>query len=69
VLLEDTSPAPLIPENTIYHTVLGAASGDVRAVIVDGQVVVDRGVAQLVDEEQLKSRAMQTIRRLWKGTA
>jgi 5-methylthioadenosine/S-adenosylhomocysteine deaminase len=69
VLLEDSSPAPLIPENTIYHTVLGAASGDVRAVIVDGQVVLDGGVAQLVDEEQLKSRAMHTIRRLWKGSA
>ena len=69
VLLEDSSPAPLGPENAIYHTVLGAASGDVRAVIVDGQVVIDRGVAQLVDEEQLKHRSMDTIHRLWEGSA
>jgi len=69
VLLEDSSPAPLIPENVVYHTVLGAASGDVRAVIVDGQVVFDKGVAQLVDEDQLRGRAMDTIRKLWKGSA
>ena len=69
VLLEDSSPAPLIPENVVYHTVLGASSGDVRAVIVDGQVVFDRGVAQLVDEERLRGRAMDTIRKLWKGRA
>jgi len=67
VLLNDSSPAPLLPENVIYHTVLGASSGDVAAVIVDGQVVVERGVAQLVDEERLKQRAMDTIRRLWDG--
>jgi cytosine/adenosine deaminase-related metal-dependent hydrolase len=69
VLLEDSSPAPLIPENVVYHTVLGASSGEVRAVIVDGQVVFDKGVAQLVDEEQLRGRAMDTIRKLWKGSA
>jgi 5-methylthioadenosine/S-adenosylhomocysteine deaminase len=67
VLLEDSSPAPLTPENVVYHTVLGASSGDVRAVIVDGQVVFDKGVAQLVDEEQLRGRAMDTIHKLWKG--
>ena len=69
VLLEDSSPAPLVPENAMYHTVLGATSGDVRAVIVDGQIVMDRGIAQLVDEEQLKRKSMDTIRRLWKGSA
>jgi cytosine/adenosine deaminase-related metal-dependent hydrolase len=69
VLMENTAPAPLIPENSIYHTVLGATSGDVSAVIVDGQLVFDRGAAQLVDDEQLKRRAMDTIRKLWKGSA
>jgi 5-methylthioadenosine/S-adenosylhomocysteine deaminase len=67
VLIDNNSPAPLIPENVVYHTVLGAGSGDVAAVIVDGQVVVDRGVTQLVEEKELENRAMNTIRRLWKG--
>jgi 5-methylthioadenosine/S-adenosylhomocysteine deaminase len=67
VLLRDNSPAPLIPENVVYHTVLGAAAGDVAAVIVDGQVVFDGGVAQLVEEKDLERRAMDTIRRLWQG--
>jgi cytosine/adenosine deaminase-related metal-dependent hydrolase len=67
VLIDDSSPAPLISDNVVYHTVLGASAGDVAAVIVDGQIVVDRGAAQLVDEMELKDRAMDTIRRLWKG--
>ena len=67
ILLKDSSPAPLLPENAIYHTVLGASSADVTAVIVDGQVVVEKGAAQLVNEEQLKQRAMDTVRRLWDG--
>jgi 5-methylthioadenosine/S-adenosylhomocysteine deaminase len=67
VLLEDNSPAPLIPENVVYHTVLGAVAGDVAAVIVDGQVVFDGGEAQLVEEKDLERRAMDTIRRLWQG--
>jgi 5-methylthioadenosine/S-adenosylhomocysteine deaminase len=67
VLIDDNSPAPLISDNVVYHTVLGAAAGDVAAVIVDGQIVVDRGAVQLVDEQDLKDRAMETIRRLWKG--
>jgi hypothetical protein len=41
----------------------------VRAVIVDGQVVIDEGVAQLADEEQLKGRAMETIRKVWNRNA
>jgi len=67
ILLEDNSPAPLIPENLIYHAVLGAASSDVTTVIVDGQVVVSQGVARMVDEDELRQRAMDTIRKLWKG--
>ena len=65
VLLNDRAPAPLLPENVIYHTVLGASSGDVAAVIVDGEIVVEGGTAQLVNEQELRGRAMQTIQRLW----
>jgi 5-methylthioadenosine/S-adenosylhomocysteine deaminase len=68
VLLNDSSPAPLLPENVVYHTVLGASSGDVAAVIVDGEVVVERGAAHLVKEQELRTRAMETIHRLWDGS-
>ena len=67
VLVQNSSPAPLIPANVIYHTVLGASSGDVTTVMVDGQVVVENGAAQLVDEQELKYRAMDTIHKLWDG--
>ncbi len=67
VLLKNSSPAPLTPDNVVYHTVLGASSGDVTAVMVDGQVVVEDGTAQLVNEEELRNRAMETIHRLWDG--
>jgi 5-methylthioadenosine/S-adenosylhomocysteine deaminase len=65
VLLDDSSPAPLLPENVVYHTVLGASSGDLAAVVVDGDVVVERGAAQLVNEQELRGRALETIHRLW----
>lgn len=68
VLLEDSAPAPLLPENAIYHSVLGATGGDVAAVIVNGRIVMRMGEAQLVDEDALRHRAMDTIRKLWKGT-
>jgi 5-methylthioadenosine/S-adenosylhomocysteine deaminase len=67
VLLKNSSPSPLLPENATYHTVLGASSGDVAAVIVDGQVVVENGIARLVDEQELRNLANQTIRKLWHG--
>lgn len=68
VLLEDSAPAPLLPENAIYHSVLGATGGDVAAVIVNGRIVMRMGEAQLVDEDALRHRVMDTIRKLWKGT-
>jgi hypothetical protein len=34
---------------------------------VDGQVVVENGIARLVDEQELRNLANQTIRKLWHG--
>lgn len=67
VLLRDSAPSPLLPENVIYHLVVGAAAGDVSHVIVDGRVVVAGGQVLGADEEELRARAMATISRLWQG--
>jgi len=67
VLLRDNSPSPLLPENAVYHLVVGALGSDVAHVIVDGQVVVAEGELQTVDEGEARQRAMQTIARLWAG--
>jgi len=67
VLLRDNSPSPLLPENVVYHLVVGALGPDVSHVIVDGHVVVAEGELQTVDEEEARQRAMQTISRLWAG--
>ena len=67
VVLRDNSPAPLLPENVIYHLVVGGLRTDVSHVIVDGEVVVADGKVTTVDEEAAKKRAAETISRLWDG--
>lgn len=65
VMLRDTSATPLLPENVVYHLVVGASSADVSHVIVDGRLVVENGEAKMVDEEAVRERAFRTISRLW----
>jgi 5-methylthioadenosine/S-adenosylhomocysteine deaminase len=65
VLLRDTLPVPLLPENVVYHLVVGALGADVSHVIVDGQVVVASGEIQTVEEEAVRQRANKTISKLW----
>lgn len=67
VLLENTAPAPLLPENVVYHLVIGTQAADVRHVIVDGEVVVEDGVLTTDDEEDARSQAAETISKLWRG--
>ena len=67
VLLRDNSPSPLLPENVIYHLVVGGLRTDVSHVIVDGNVVVADGEVKTVDEGAAKQRAAETISRLWDG--
>jgi 5-methylthioadenosine/S-adenosylhomocysteine deaminase len=67
VLLRDNSPSPLLPENVIYHLVVGGLRTDVSHVIVDGEVVVADGEVKTADEGAAKQRAAETIARLWDG--
>jgi 5-methylthioadenosine/S-adenosylhomocysteine deaminase len=69
VLLRNSSPAPLLPENAIYHLVVGARGTDVSHVIVDGKVVVADGVLRTVDEEAARQRSMEVVSRLWRDAA
>lgn len=67
VILRNNSPSPLLPENTIYHLVVGALGTDVSHVIVDGKLVVKDGHIQTADEETARQKATDTITRLWDG--
>lgn len=67
VILRDHSPSPLLPENVIYHLVVGALSSDVSHVMVNGRMVVADGRVTTADEEQARARAAATISRLWEG--
>ena len=67
VLLRDTSASPLLPENVVYHLVVGGLGSDVSHVIVDGCLVVEEGEITTVDEQAARQRAYETISRLWEG--
>jgi cytosine/adenosine deaminase-related metal-dependent hydrolase len=56
-----------LPENVVYHLVVGALGSDVSHVIVDGRLVVEDGQIRTVDEQAAKQNAFETISRLWEG--
>jgi cytosine/adenosine deaminase-related metal-dependent hydrolase len=67
VMMENNSPSPLLPENTVYHLVVGSLGTDVSHVIVDGELVVADGEIRTVDEGEAQHRAFDTISKLWEG--
>ncbi len=64
-VLSYPSPTPLTGENLPGHWVFGLSSGQVRDVIVAGELVVADGRSTRVDEPEIARRAAVEARRLW----
>jgi 5-methylthioadenosine/S-adenosylhomocysteine deaminase len=58
---------PFYPENVISHLVYGCRGSDVRATIVDGQVLMADRVLRTVDEADVVARAQETARELFEA--
>ena len=66
VVLDYAPPTPIDATNLAAHLVFGASSGNVRDVVVDGEVVVrDRRLTR-IDETELLARAREQSKRLWR---
>jgi putative selenium metabolism protein SsnA len=59
------SPTPLTEDNLAGHWVFGISAGQVRDVIVAGELVIADGRSTRVDEAEIAHRAVREAQRLW----
>ncbi|OGS49349.1 MAG: metal-dependent hydrolase [Euryarchaeota archaeon RBG_16_68_13] len=67
VSLRGPHTVPFYPANLISHLVYSCRGSDVRATIVDGQVLMADGLLRTVDETDIIARAQETARELLEG--
>src|SRR2546428_1431072 len=65
VSLRGAHTTPFYPANVISHLVYSCRGSDVRATIVNGQVLMSDGVVRTVDESEVVTRAQETARELF----
>jgi putative selenium metabolism protein SsnA len=65
-VLDAPTPTPLDDTNLAAHWIFGFAAGDVRDVIVQGQIVVADRNALTIDRDALAAAARAASRRLWR---
>jgi len=67
VSLKGAHTTPFYPANVISHLVYGCRGSDVRATVVDGQILMADGVVRTVDEPEVVARAQETARELFEA--
>ena len=67
VSLSGAHTTPFYPANVLSALVYSCRGSDVRATIVDGQVLMAAGVVRTVDEAEVVSRAQETARELFEA--
>jgi len=67
VSLKGAHTTPFYPANVIGHLVYSCRGSDVRATIVDGNVLMSDGVVRTVDESEVVNRAQETARELFEA--
>jgi len=66
VLLRDRSTVPIFEVNAINYIVNTCERTDVDTVIVDGEVLLDKGEFVTVDEEEVYAKSKEQAVKLWK---
>jgi len=67
VSLKGAHTTPFYPETVISRLVYSCRGSDVRATIVDGQILMADGVVRTVDEADVVARAQETARELFEA--
>src|SRR5213594_5085726 len=67
VSLKGVHTTPFYPETVISRLVYSCRGSDVRATIVDGQILMADGVVRTVDEADVVARAQETARELFEA--
>ena len=66
IVLDDTSPTPVHPDNFLGHFFYGLTARDVGAVISKGRLIVSGGRLLTRDEEAILAFAREQAERLWR---
>ncbi|SBV96838.1 Amidohydrolase [uncultured delta proteobacterium] len=66
VVLDDTSPTPVHPDNFLGHFFYGLTARDIGAVISQGRLIVAEGRLLSCDEEEILAFAKEQATRLWR---
>lgn len=67
VVLEDTNPTPVHPENFLGHLFYGLTARDVGTVICQGRLIVSDGHLLTCDEGSILAFAREQAERLWRN--
>jgi len=66
LIIRPDSPTPITPASVISYFTMTFRGRDVETVLVDGQVVVEKGRMTTVDEEEVLQNCREEAKKLWR---
>ena len=66
LIIRPDSPTPIAPASAISYFMMTFLGREVETVLVDGQVVVEKGRMRTVDEEEVLQNCQEEAKKLWR---
>jgi cytosine/adenosine deaminase-related metal-dependent hydrolase len=66
LIIRPDAPVPITPASVISFFTMTFRGRDVETVLVDGEVVVDKGLIATVDEEEVARQCREAAKKLWR---
>jgi len=66
LIIRPDSPTPVNPASVISYFAMTFLGKDVQTVLVDGEVVVEKGRMKTVDEEEVAADCLEEAKKLWR---
>jgi 5-methylthioadenosine/S-adenosylhomocysteine deaminase len=66
LIIRPDSPTPIAPPSAISYFTMTFLGKDVETVLVDGDVVVEKGRMKTVDEEEVVGNCLEEAKKLWR---
>jgi cytosine/adenosine deaminase-related metal-dependent hydrolase len=66
IIIDPDSPTPVVPSSLFSYFTMTFTGREVESVMVDGELVVEKGRMTGVDEEEVRRSCVEEARRLWR---
>jgi len=66
IIINPDTPTPIIPSSVISYFTMTFQGKDVESVLVDGEIVVEKGKMTTVNEEEVKKTCINQAKILWR---